>query len=144
MPKNHIYTLARKWIPVAGLIFITCANFKAYFNTFYNAEEFFEKAEKIRLENRGEKIPQSAINDYEKVIEKSRLVLDEYPEFKLRKKAFILIVQSHFYRGELRETVGALGEMKDEFGDKVYIEVEFWTSLAVSYTHLTLQTIYSV
>jgi len=129
MPKNHIYTLARKWIPVAGLIFITCTNFKAYFNTFYNAEEFFEKAEKIRLQNRGEKIPQSAINDYEKVIEKSRLVLDEYPEFKLRKKAFILIVQSHFYRGELRETVGALGEMKDEFGDKVYIEVEFWTSL---------------
>jgi len=129
MPKNHIYTLARKWIPVAGLIFITCANFKAYFNTFYNAEEFFEKAEKIRLQNRGEKIPQSAINDYEKVIEKSRLVLDEYPEFKLRKKAFILIAQSHFYRGELRETVGALGEMKDEFGDKVYIEVEFWTSL---------------
>ena len=129
MPKNHIYILARKWIPVAGLIFITCANFKAYFNTFYNAEEFFEKAEKIRLQNRGEKIPQTAINDYEKVIEKSRLVLDEYPEFKLRKKAFILIVQSHFYRGELRETVGALGEMKDEFGDKVYIEVEFWTSL---------------
>ena len=129
MPKNHIYTLARKWIPVAGLIFITCANFKAYFNTFYNAEEFFEKAEKIRLQNRGEKIPQSAINDYEKVIEKSRLVLDEYPEFKLRKKAFILIVQSHFYCGELRETMGALGEMKDEFGDKVYIEVEFWTSL---------------
>ena len=129
MPKNHIYTLARKWIPVAGLIFITCANFKAYFNTFYNAEEFFEKAEKIRLQNRGEKIPQSAINDYEKVIEKSRLVLDEYPEFKLRKKAFTLIVQSHFYRGELRETVGVLGEMKDEFGDKVYIEVEFWTSL---------------
>jgi tetratricopeptide (TPR) repeat protein len=129
MPNNHIYTLARKWIPVAGLIFITCANFKAYFNTFYNAEEFFEKAEKIRLQNRGEKIPQTAINDYEKVIEKSRLLLDEYPEFKLRKKAFILIVQSHFYRGELRETVGALGEMKDEFGDKVYIEVEFWTSL---------------
>ena len=129
MPKNHIYTLARKWIPVAGLIFITCANFKAYFNAFYNAEEFFEKAEKIRLQNRGERIPQSAINDYEKVIEKSRLVLDEYPEFKLRKKAFTLIVQSHFYRGELRKTVGALGEMKDEFGDKVYIEVEFWTSL---------------
>ena len=129
MPKNHIYTLARKWIPVAGLIFITCANFKAYFNTFYNAEEFFEKAEKIRLQNRGEKIPQSAINDYEKVIEKSRLVLDEYPEFKLRKKAFILIVQSHFYRGELRETMGTLGEMKDEFGDEVYVEVKFWTSL---------------
>ena len=129
MPKNHIYILARKWIPVAGLIFITCANFKAYFNTFYNAEEFFEKAEKIRLQNRGEKIPQSAINDYEKVIEKSRLVLDEYPEFKLRKKAFILIVQSHFYRGELQGTMGTLGEMKDEFGDEVYVEVEFWTSL---------------
>jgi len=129
MPKNHIYTLARKWIPVAGLIFISCANFKAYFNTFYNAEEFFEKAEKIRLQNRGEKIPQSAINDYEKVIEKSRFVMDEYPDFKLRKKAFILIVQSHFYRGELREAMGTLGELKNEFGDKVYVEVEFWTSL---------------
>ena len=129
MPKNHIYILARKWIPIAGLIFISCANFKAYFNTFYNAEEFFEKAEAIRLQNQGEKIPQSSINDYEKVIEKSRLVLDEYPEFKLRKKAFILIVQSHFYRGELRETLGTLGEMKNEFGDEVYVEVEFWTSL---------------
>ena len=129
MPKNHIYTLARKWIPVAGLIFISRANFKAYFNTFYNAEEFFEKAEKIRLQNRGEKIPQSAINDYEKVIEKSRFVMDEYPDFKLRKKAFILIVQSHFYRGELREAMGTLGELKNEFGDKVYVEVEFWTSL---------------
>ena len=143
MPKNHIYILARKWIPIAGLIFISCANFKAYFNTFYNAEEFFEKAEAIRLQNRGEKIPQSAINDYEKVIEKSRLVLDEYPEFKLRKKAFILIVQSHFYRGELREPLGTIGEMKNEFGDEGYVEVDFWKS-SVYYTHLTLPPLYSV
>ncbi len=114
---------------MTGLIFISCANFKAYFNTFYNAEEYFEKAEKVRLENRGEKLPQSALNDYEKVIEKSLLTLERYPDFKLKKSALSLIAQSHFHRGEYRAVTSTLGEMKNEFGDAVHVEVEFWTSL---------------
>ena len=44
---------------------------KGYFNTFYNAEQYFNKAEKIRLQNRGDKLPKTAFDQYDKVIEKS-------------------------------------------------------------------------
>jgi len=129
MPKNRIYTSARIFISIAGLVIISCTNFKAYFNTFYNAEDYFEKAEKVRLENRGEQLPQSAINDYEKVIEKSRFVLDNYPEFNLREKALSYIAQSQFHLGELRPAINTLGELDNEFGEDVHVEVAFWSSL---------------
>ena len=129
MTKNFIYTWTRTIIALSGLIIISCANFKAYFNTFYNAEEYFEKAEKIRLQNRGDNIPVTAIKNYEEVIEKSRDVIGEYPNFKFKKSALLLIVQSHFYRGEFRAANSTLGELKSEFGDDVFVEVEFWTSL---------------
>ena len=44
---------------------------KGYFNTFYNAEQYFNKAEKIRLQNRGDKLPKTAFDQYSKVIELS-------------------------------------------------------------------------
>ena len=129
MTKNFIYTWTRTIITLSGLIIISCANFKAYFNTFYNAEEYFEKAEKIRLQNRGDNIPVTAIKNYEEVIEKSRDVIGKYPNFKFKKSALLLIVQSHFHRGEFRAANSTLGELKSEFGDDVFVEVEFWTSL---------------
>ncbi|MBT3479204.1 MAG: tetratricopeptide repeat protein [Candidatus Marinimicrobia bacterium] len=129
MAKNSIYTRFRILITLAVFIIISCANFKAYFNTYYNAEAYFEKAEKIRLQTRGDKLPQTAVKNYDLVIKKSRAVLDEYPDFKLKKSALSLISQSHFHRGELRAANGTLGEMKNEFGNDVFVEVEFWTSL---------------
>ena len=66
---------------------------KGYFNAFYNAEQYFNKAEKIRLENRGDKLPKTAFDHYDKVIEKSLNVLQAYPEFRFRKKAQLLILQ---------------------------------------------------
>ncbi len=129
MLKNPNYISCRYLIALTGLIFISCANFKAYFNTYYNAEEYFEKAEKIRLENRGEKLPLSADENYGKVIEKTQFVLDNYGEFKLKKSALSLIAQSHFHRGNYRAAAAVLAEMNNEFGNEVHVDVEFWTSL---------------
>ena len=66
-----------------GIYLLSCA----YFNTFYNAEQYFKRAEKIRLEKAGETVPVSAIDSYSKVIEKSRMVLEEYPDTRYRKNA---------------------------------------------------------
>ncbi|MBC8346757.1 MAG: tetratricopeptide repeat protein [Candidatus Marinimicrobia bacterium] len=129
MDKIRIYTSLRPFLLFATILVMSCANFKAYFNSFYNAEEYFKKAEKVRLENRGDILPQSAIKDYKKVIDKSRLVIDTYPEFKLRKKALLLMVQSHYHLGELGQANSTIGEMENEFGEKVYIERAYWTSL---------------
>ena len=43
----------------------------AYFNTFYNAEEHFDLAERIRIENLGNQIPSRAIQEYGRAIDKS-------------------------------------------------------------------------
>ena len=59
----------------------------AYFNTFYNAEEHFETAERIRIENLGSNLPSRAIQEYGKAIEKSENQhLGKWSETKIRKK----------------------------------------------------------
>ena len=55
MRKNHIYLTTLLFI--ISLFFSSCASMKGYFNTFYNAEQYFIKAEKIRMEAQGDKIP---------------------------------------------------------------------------------------
>ena len=102
---------------------------KGYFNAFYNAEQYFNKAEKIRLQNRGDKLPKTAFDHYDKVIEKSLNVLQAYPEFRFRKKAQLLIAQSHYHRDEYDNALNILMEMRQEFGDEVDLEYNFWSAM---------------
>ena len=102
---------------------------KGYFNTFYNAEQYFNKAEKIRLQNRGDKLPKTAFDQYSKVIEKSLMVLETYPEFKFRKKAQLLIAQSYYHRNEYDASTAILMEMREEFGEQVNLEYNFWSAM---------------
>ena len=108
---------------------ILCTFSCAYFNTFYNAEQYFKKAEKIRLEKAGESIPVSAIDDYSKVIEKSKRVLDEFPETNYRKDALLLIGKSHFYREEFRLAEAIFQQFEEEFGEEYLFESAFWKSM---------------
>jgi len=64
---------------VSAIMLVTSC---VYFNTFYNARQYFEEAEKLRLEKVGETVPPSAIDAYGKVIEKSQVVLDKFPDSK--------------------------------------------------------------
>ena len=113
------------------LIFLVllCTFSCAYFNTFYNAEQYFKKAEKIRLEKAGESIPVSAIDDYSKVIEKSKRVIDEYPESNYRKDAILLIGKSHFYRQEFRLAEATFQQFDEEFGNEFPFESNFWKAM---------------
>jgi outer membrane protein assembly factor BamD (BamD/ComL family) len=129
MNKIRSYTTHRSFLLYTAILCISCTNLKPYFNTFYNAEEYFNKAEKDRLDNRGDILPQSAIKDYKKVIDKSQMIIDTYPEFKWRKKALLFIIQSHYHLGELQKAYSTLDDMENEFGDLVQIEVAYWTSL---------------
>ena len=92
MVNNRIYNFSRNACLIMALCIISCANFKAYFNTFYNAEVYFEKAEKSRLENRGDALPKIAKGDYEKVIEKTQITLKNFPEFDRRKSAYFCLL----------------------------------------------------
>ena len=129
MQLNRTYAIQAKTLVCLCLLFISCANFTAYFNTFYNAKMYFEKAEKSRLQNRGEVLPKVALDDYKKVIEKSKIVLDEYPDSKLRKDALLLTAQSQFYLQEYNNAKATLSLLNSEFGPLVKFEAAFWLSL---------------
>ena len=108
-----------------GIHLLSCA----YFNTFYNAEQYFKRAEKIRLEKAGETIPVSAVDSYLKVIEKSRLVLEEYPDTRYRKNALLLIGKAHFYRQEYRLAEATFQQFADEFGETHPFEKVYWQAM---------------
>ena len=129
MLKNYNYRPTSVFIYFCLFLSFSCTSMKGYFNTFYNAEQYFNKAEKIRLQNRGDKLPKTAFDQYSKVIEKSLMVLETYPEFKFRKKAQLLIAQSYYHRNEYDASTTILMEMREEFGEQVNLEYNFWSAM---------------
>ena len=105
-------------------VFSSCA----YFNTFYNARQYFEQAEKQRLEKAGESIPPGAIDAYGKVIDKSQYVIDKYPDSKLVKEALLLIGMSRFHRKEYRIAETVFKQYVETYADDVD-QAEYWLAL---------------
>ena len=105
-------------------VFSSCA----YFNTFYNARQYFEQAEKQRLEKAGESIPPGAIDAYGKVIDKSQHVIDKYPDSKLVKEALLLIGMSRFHRKEYRIAETVFKQYVETYDDNVD-QAEYWLAL---------------
>ena len=83
-------------IVIVSTLFVSCV----YFNTFYNAKLFFSEAEKLRAEKEGEFLGNNVTEKYKKVIEKSDIVINNYPDSKYLDDALYLKGRSHFYRRE--------------------------------------------
>jgi len=99
----------------------------AYFNTFYNAEEHFDLAERIRIENLGNQIPSRAIQEYGKAIEKSEKVLREYSDSRYVKDAKLLKGKSHYFRREYDSAVSIFNQLIEEEGFD--LEARYWLAL---------------
>ena len=122
--KQQIYPIARLILTISLFIFSSCA----YFNTFYNAQLYFENAEKQRLEKAGESIPPAAIDSYGKVIKKSQHVIDKYPDSKYVQEARLLIGKARFHRKEYRIAETLFNQYTEIYSNEVE-EAEFWQAL---------------
>lgn len=101
----------------------------AYFNTFYNAEEHYSNAEKLRIQSLGSSLPAKAIQEYGKAIDKSDKVLNEYSDSDYVKDAMLIKGKSHFFRREYdsaKEVFFQLQESKEEF---FIDETKYWLAL---------------
>ena len=101
----------------------------AYFNTFYNAQEHYKDAEKIRIENFGNQLPSRAIQEYQKAIEKSQKVLTEYGDSKYVNDALLLKGKSHFFKREYDSAKEAFDKLKES--EEVFFQNEttYWLAL---------------
>ena len=101
----------------------------AYFNTFYNANQYYEEANKIRLEKDGQAVPITAMDKYGKAIEKCKKVLREFPESKLRSDAILLMAKAQFFRSDYDLALDNLKEISNEGSKNQREESNYWRAL---------------
>ena len=101
----------------------------SYFNTFYNANQYYEEANKIRLEKDGQAVPITAMDKYGKAIEKCKKVLREFPESKLRSDAILLMAKAQFFRSDYDLALDNLKEISNEGSKNQREESNYWRAL---------------
>ncbi|HIF29982.1 MAG TPA: hypothetical protein EYQ76_03985 [Candidatus Marinimicrobia bacterium] len=101
----------------------------AYFNTFYNAEEHYSNAEKLRIQSLGSSLPAKAIQEYGKAIEKSDKVLSDYSDSDYVKDALLLKGKSHFFRREYDSAKEVFTQLQDSEEQFFVDETRYWLAL---------------
>lgn len=112
-------------IAFTSSMFISCV----YFNTFYNAKLFFSEAEKMRAAKEGEFLGNNITDKYKKVIEKSDIVINNYPDSKYLDDALFLKGISHFYRREYDLSELTFNTLLSTNPDDYKILSEYWLAL---------------
>jgi len=107
------------------VVIFLCSGGCAYFNTFYNAQQYYEEAEKIRLQKEDKAIPITALDKYGKTIQKCQKVLSDYPESKFRTDAFLLMAKSKFYRKDYDRAIDDIRIVTQEGNDKQIEEAQY-------------------
>jgi len=112
-------------------IFITVFLFYgcAYFNTFYNAKQYYEEAEKLRLEKDGESIPITAMDKYARTIKKCQTVINDFPKSKYVIEARLLMSKARYYRSDLDIAISDLGEIQKTGTIDQKEEAKYWKAL---------------
>jgi len=101
------------------LILVLLTSGCVYYNTFYNAEKYFDEAQEMAL-NDANKPTNNAIQKYKKVIKKCGIVLEYYEGSKYADDALLLMAKSFFYIG--RNFTQAISTLEDMI--KFYPESE--------------------
>ena len=101
----------------------------AYFNTFYNAQQYYEEAEKLRLEKDGQSIPITAMDKYGKTIVKCKKVIDDFSESRYVNDARLLMAKSRYYRSDYDLAIDDLNVVMGEGSKKMAEEARYWRAL---------------
>ena len=111
--RTRLTTLLRTSLGVLLLAFLSGC---AYFNTFYHAKQYYGQAEKARATERGQASAASTSSGYYKqAIQKCEKIIEKYPGSKWADDAYLLMAQSHYWRGDYlaaQEAVQSLLGMK--------------------------------
>ncbi|MBT4035884.1 MAG: hypothetical protein HON27_06370 [Candidatus Marinimicrobia bacterium] len=112
--------------PVILLVFIGVQSC-AYYNTFYNAEEYYAEAQRLTRENQTETVSREEINLYSKAIEKSKKLLTKFPESKYRDDAQFIIAKAYYFKGDFLLAKRHFEELNSIYSNSPHAnEVPLW------------------
>ena len=114
--------LTHRLIPVAGLLIalalvLSCGS--AYYNTFFNARQAFNTAEGSRTSSSRGRIDKT---NYQKAIDKSLKVVEEYPNSKWYDDALFVLGVSYYYTGQPNKADRRFRELLANFENSEYIK----------------------
>ena len=122
--KNKIFLL---FIPII-YIFNSCV----YYNTFYNAEVSFLKANKIIDESPlilQDEIPPQAKKLLEDVVKNASIVIDKYPQSKYVDDAYFILAKATFLKQEYAKSEKYINLLIKEKPNSIFIiEANIWLS----------------
>jgi TolA-binding protein len=110
--KQRLLRLNPRILLFTGL-FAGCA----YFNTFYNAQQYYREG--IRLKEQGD--AGQAKPKFDKAIEKSAMVISRYPKSRWVDNALFLIGRSYFEKGEYSRAVKSFEQLALVFPKSKFI-----------------------
>ena len=106
--------MRKKAVPLfLSLIFAGCA----YFNTFYNAKQFYKKAYHETKKNLTSKPSSTENNYYQEAIDRSLTLIVKYPNSKYIDDALFLAGKSYYYRQEYFQAKRKFLELMSNYPD---------------------------
>ena len=136
IPLKHSYSNIKKILP---LVLFSCV----YYNTFYNAEVNYKKAEKIieqspPKDSEDDKISPQAKKLLGQAIENSNIVIESYPNSKYVDDAYFIIGKASFLRKEFFNAEKYLKKIIELYPDSEYCnESRLW----LIYTYLKMDNL---
>ena len=88
------------YIIIVGPFWVATINSCAYYNTFYNAQQYFEEALKDYKKEKDSKMSVALRMKFDSAIEKANKVIIEYPDSKWTDDALYIIALSYYYKGD--------------------------------------------
>lgn len=88
------------YIIIGGLFWVATINSCAYYNTFYNAQQYFEEALKGYKKEKDSKMSVALRRKFDSAIEKANKVIIEYPDSRWTDDALYIIALSYYYKGD--------------------------------------------
>ena len=109
---------------LTALIFLSCA----YFNTFYNAQQYFKEAERDILKNiASDKLAKKTDEALVKAIDKCNTVLNNFPESRWRDDALFLKGKAQYYKGNFSSSKATLDRLNSEYPESDLIaDANIW------------------
>tara|TARA_B100000902_G_scaffold373488_1_gene401514 strand:- start:539 stop:2146 length:1608 start_codon:yes stop_codon:yes gene_type:complete len=100
----------------------------AYFNSFYNTENIYKRAEDLRRKSE-EKEDLLYLKEYQKALEKAEKLIREYPESRFVLDATFIKAKSLFYLGELNQSRIIFSDIISNDKRQLKDESLYWLSL---------------
>ncbi len=127
--KSTVNIIKQIGVSAALLLLLGCV----YYNTFYNAEQSFDKALKIIEDSptADDEVPAGAKKLLNSAIEKSNIVLQKFPDSKYVDDAYYIIGQASFLKGDNTTAERYFNKLLSEYADSPYrAECNIWLAYA--------------